>query len=128
MKKILISLIAILQFSIALSEPITMPDETELQNRLNSIGMTHFAEKTNIIKMLAGQQREPLGIAVAIESSMFDYCEYLKKGMPEPIFKMTQATFMMRKPSLLETLLKDEPAALKELEADGVYQPIKKSN
>jgi hypothetical protein len=128
MKKILLNLVAILQFSIALSEPITMPDETELQKRLSSIGMEHFAEKTNIIKTLAGQQKKPLAIAAAIELSMFDYFEYLKKGMPEPLFKMTQATFMMGKSSLLEALLKDNPTALKELEADGIYKPTKKSN
>ncbi len=46
MKHNLLCLIALMQFSIALSEPITMPNEAELQNRLNAIGMDHRKDFT----------------------------------------------------------------------------------
>ena len=94
---------------------LKMPDATTLQKRLNEAGFEHFVEKTDIVKNLADRDLYPLGVAVSVETALYDYSEYLKQPM---MARMMQ----MRKPQLLEVLLKDHPAALQELADEGVYK------
>lgn len=100
-----------------------MPSKEALQARLDKIGMTYFAEKTNIIAQLADQKKAPLGVAMVVDLSMHDYFEYIKKSMPAPMVRMQQAQMAMHKPLILEILLKHAPAALEELKDLGIYEP-----
>lgn len=115
MIKQLFALIVIIQCSIVLSAPIQMPSESVLQNKLNSIGMGFFAEKTDFIKQLANQEIEPLAVNLAFELSIGDYLEKIKKDMPGLVFKRMQDYIMATKPKILEKLLEEYPSALKEL-------------
>lgn len=92
---------------------ITLPEATVLTARLQQAGFDHFIEKTNIVKNLAGQQKEALGVSTAVELALYDYNQYLKNPV--------MATMMqMRKPQLIEALLQDSPDAIKELKDLGV--------
>lgn len=95
--------------------PITMPSAEVLKQRLNDAGFTHFIEKTSIVKDLAGQQKEVLGVATSVDLALYDYSENLKNPMMARMMEM-------RKPQLLQALLQDHPAALKELADRGLYK------
>ena len=56
---------------------VTMPNEAELRKLFSEYGLDHFVEKTDIIRMLAGQKKALIGIDVAKELAMFDYSEAL---------------------------------------------------
>ena len=92
---------------------ITLPEAKVLTARLQQAGFDHFIEKTDIVKNLAGQQKEALGVSMAVELALYDYNQYLKNPM--------MATMMqMRKPQLIGTLLQDSPDAVKELKDQGL--------
>jgi len=93
---------------------IKMPNKAILEERLSKAGFDHFLEKTKI-KELAGRDLYPLGVAIAVETALYDYNENLKQPM---MARMMQ----LRKPQLLEVLLEDDPAALQELADAGIYQ------
>ncbi len=97
---------------------VTMPDKKVLTERLHAKGFSHFMEKTDIVKQLAGQKKEVMGVIMAVELSLYDYHNNLKNPM--------MSTMMaMRKPQLIETLLQDNPSAVKE--AHGLLEEISKS-
>lgn len=86
---------------------VTMPDAKILQERLSAHGFDHFMEKTRIVQQLAGQQKEALGVAMAVELALYDYCQSLPP--------MMQSLMTMRKPQLIEALLEGQSAAIQEL-------------
>ena len=98
--------------------PVQLPSAELLRQRFAEIGLDHFVEKTTIVKDLAGQSKEPLGVAMSIELAMSDYAECLKN----PIVAMTTN---MLKPAMFEAILKDHPAALNELAGYGLYKSAK---
>ncbi len=107
------------------SKTVQMPDAQTLQARLSKHGFDHFAEKTECVKNLANQQKDPLDIARAIELCLYDYNEYLKsKGTPDPVRKIIMTTMKMKKPRLFKAFLENEQEALKELKDHGLYKPI----
>ena len=129
MKKIIaLGFILSVQLVAAMEKTIKMPNKNELQRRLDEIGMTYFSEKTNIISQLADQEKVPLGVAMAVELAMYDYFKYVESVMPASMVRMQKIQMKMHKPLIFEALLKDEPEALKELEAHDLYKPVDSSN
>lgn len=92
---------------------ITLPEAKVLTARLQQAGFDDFIEKTDIVKNLAGQQKEALGVNMAVELALYDYNKYLENPMMARIMQM-------RKPQLIETLLQDSPDAVKELKDQGL--------
>jgi len=92
---------------------IEMPTIEILQERLENLGLTNFAEKTKIINKLAGKKFEALSIAIEVELAIYNYNKYMQQ--PKHAILM-----QIRKPSLLKALLKDVPQALHELEELGI--------
>jgi hypothetical protein len=92
---------------------IKMPNAKVLHERLDAIGVGHFAERTQIIKRLAGEELAALGVATAVEQAMDDY----RRISPNPrAFRQTE----MLQPDILKALLKDSPEALNELKGHGL--------
>lgn len=98
--------------------PVKIPSAQVLTSRLG--GFEHFIEKTNFVKNVADKELEPLGVAVSIETALFDYAEYMK-AVPN-----METVMEMNKPMIFEACLKDHPEALAELEGHGLYKPIGK--
>jgi len=115
LKLVAVMLLSMPVVSLAM-EKFTMPTADILQKRLSEAGFDHFIEKTTIIKQLAGREIVALGVAMIIETSLYDYNEYNLKGMPEEMARTMQTLMQMRKPQLFESLLQDHPAALAELQ------------
>lgn len=126
MKKIILGLLVGVQFAGAGNEKIKMPEKDVLQKQFAAIGMTSFAEKTDIIAQLAGQKKTPVAVAVTVESSICDYLECLKKDGMSTTSLIEQAVEMDRyKPLIFEALLKNQPLDLEKLEKVGAYTPSK---
>lgn len=94
---------------------VTLPNKQTLTQRLASIGLDHFIEKTKIVSQLAGQEKEALGVAIAVECALYDYNEYLTQSMPDKQSRMMATLMNMRKPQIIEAILQDSPDALAEL-------------
>ncbi len=103
---------------VCFAAPVQIPSAEILKKRLADVGLEHFAEKTSIVKNLAGQSKEPIGVAMSIERAISDYAEYIKN----PI---VLTTTNMLKPQMFEAILKDYPEALKELAGHGFYKASK---
>ena len=124
MKLKLIAAVALLTITpLSFAGRVKMPSAQVLHERLQ--GFEHFVEKTSIVKQLADRELEALGVANALELSLYDYDEILKKGMPAQQARMLQVQMQMNKPILLKALLEHSPEALKELEEKNIYEPIK---
>ena len=95
-----------------------------VESRLTALGLAHFVEKTDIGSSLAGT-KAPLGVAMALELAYADYYEDLRKGMPAPMLQMTIVQMEMSKPLIYETLLRNYPSALAQLQQFGMYKPSK---
>lgn len=102
----------------------TMPSAEVIRERFQ--GFDHFLEKTNLVQQLAGQEKHPFGVAMAVDLALHDYNAYLAKGTPAPMLRMLQAQNQMNKPLFIRLLLQDCPTALTELEKAGLYKPVGK--
>jgi hypothetical protein len=98
---------------------VTLPSASVIHQRLKELGLEHFMEKTGIDKELGGAKKYPLGVALAVELSLFDYAKYLKD--PKADFVLTRV-----KPSIIKAILRDSPAAIAELEKKGILTKEKK--
>ena len=108
MKKYLLSLGMLLgAFSANHAIKVTLPAQDVLSQRLREASFEHFVEKTDILSYLAGQEKETLGVIMAVELALYDYGQNLKNPMIENMMQM-------KKPQLIEILLKDSPEAAKE--------------
>ncbi len=95
-----------------------------VETKLRNLGLNHFMEKTDIVSRLEGD-KVSFGVAMAVELAYADYYEYMQKGQPAQMFRMTEIQMEMHKPLIYEALLKDHPAALVELQESGMYKPKK---
>jgi|GEM_PF-2356577 hypothetical protein len=59
-----------------------MPGTAILREHFFDMGLEHFEEKTQILDMLASQEKIPIGIDVALELSLYDYLEGTLKDHP----------------------------------------------
>lgn len=91
---------------------VKMPNERVLSERLAEAGFDHFMEKTAIHKKLADKSIYPAGVNLTVELALYDYAENLKNPMIASLMRM-------RKPQLMEIILKDSPAAIEELKLKG---------
>lgn len=116
MKKLLLTLAILLSLPVVTRAVlVTLPDAQTLTERFADQGLEHFMEKTTIVKSLAGKEREALGVAMAVETALYDYNEYLKNPM--------MATMMqMSKPLIIQAILKDSPEAIEELKEVGLLK------
>ncbi len=79
---------------------VTLPSEEVLSGRLRAADFKYLVEKTNLVDQLAGQEKEVLGVIVAVEQALLDY------AVKQPtIAFVTQK----RKPRLIEIILQDAP-------------------
>jgi hypothetical protein len=113
--KLNIITLSVLLNAACFATPVLMPTAEVLNKRLDEIGMRHFAQKTTIVEDLADQNKDALGVAVAVESALDDYSEKVKNPM------LTN-TVGMQKSLIIKTLLQDYPEALKELVELGVCE------
>lgn len=88
-------------------ETIKLPSAEKLNKYLCKNGFNHFVEKTNIDKDLGEKELYPLGVAVAVETHLYDYAEYVKNPM-------TSVMMQMRKQQLIECILQDSPKGTTE--------------
>lgn len=95
------------------AELIKMPSAAVLRERLK--GHDHFIEKTKIDEQLANREMHPLGVAMIVETSIYDYCN---TGLP----KMMCTLMEMNKPLIIRSLLANDPAAIAKLEEVGLLQ------
>lgn len=102
---------------------IVMPHKDVLYKRLANIGLTHFMEKTNIIQVLADQEKYPIGVAMAVELAIDDYINYMCKNSPQPQRCPTAILMSMHRSLIYKVLLEDYPEALDELRHQGIYNP-----
>jgi hypothetical protein len=102
----------------AMDKTIKLPDAAILRTRLCNAGLDHFVEKTKIDTELANKELYPMGVAVAVEAHLYDYNEYIWK---QP---MIAIMMQMRKPEIIEILLKDHPDAIAKLKTDGIIIPF----
>lgn len=113
--------------SLSFAVLVKMPDAETLKNNLAEIGLSHFAEKSKIVEDLANRKIEALGVAIVIETHLYDYIAYLEQsGMPEKLLHMHQIQMQMHKPLLFEAILKGHKDALQQLKDANLYQPIDK--
>lgn len=91
-------------------QTIKLPSAETINKRLVDEGFNHFVEKTKIGETLGDQEKYPLGVAMAVELALYDYNEYLNN----PVMAITM---QMRKPAIMQCILKDHPSAITELEA-----------
>ena len=108
--------------SITVATKVKMPSAKILTSRLSKIGMDHFIEKTNLVSNLANRELESIGVAVAVETSLYDYNENLGQGLPAHMARMMQVQMQLNKPILLRSLLEDYPEALTDLQQQGLYK------
>ena len=109
--------------SINFAGPVKMPSAQVLNERLGEKGFQHFAEKTKIADNLADRELEALGVAITVETSLYDYNENLKKGgLSEQQLRKNQMIMKMTKPMLFKALLQDSPEALDELKQLGLIE------
>ena len=108
MKKIIVSLSVMLAaVNISYAGLVTLPGKDVLKSRLRAQGFDHFVEKTKIIDMLADQEKEVMGVIIAVELSLADYAEYLKQPMMVRMMEML-------KPQLIKAILEGNDEAIKE--------------
>jgi hypothetical protein len=87
---------------------IKLPSPAKLKENLCKKGFDHFVEHTEIDIKLGNKELYPLGVAVAVETHVYDYAESLKNPM-------IQSLMEMRKEQLIECILQDSPKGLEEL-------------
>ncbi len=121
LRKSLLSILLLLNIGGLLHamETIQLPSAETLNKYLCEDGFDHFVEKTKIDKDLGNKKLYPLGVAVLVETHLYDYAEYLKNPM------MT-AMMQMRKQQLIECILQDSPkevieALIKQLKEAGAF-------
>jgi hypothetical protein len=84
---------------------ITMPSAQVLNERLSGIGLQHFAEKTDLIKQLAGDSH-PLSIVMfAVDKSVSEYNARLYNTGTAEAEKPTM-------PTVVKVLLQNYPGVL----------------
>lgn len=108
------------------SKTIEMPSAHVLHERLKEIGFEYFAAKTFIINDTAKKLFSLECVVGSIEDAYYDFNEYLMKRASKQDYDELIDQADTDQWRLLRALLQDEPAALEELEKDGVYRPIKK--
>ena len=101
------SLISISSSSFAV--PVTLPSKEVLQDRLNALGMDDFIRKTTLIEDLSDQEKEPRGVVLAVDLSLYDYVEDLPQ--------IVAMTTMINRNLIIKAILKDNPDALEELKS-----------
>ena len=125
MKKIVLGLLAISSCVVAMDVKVKMPSRSVLLERLGSIHMAHFAESTKLVNELAGQQRYPFSVVVALNLSIYDYHEFLtEEGRSEEFLKATRALMNEHRSEILGVLSQDFPKVLSQLRKEGFYKPI----
>lgn len=92
---------------------VKLPNEEILRKKLYAAGYGYFAEKTTIVKDLANAELSPLGVAIALETSLSDFAEYQKNPMLSGLMEMN-------KPHILKVILKEYPGAIEELKKENI--------
>ena len=96
---------------------LVLPNANVLTHRLHDLGLDHFMEKTDIVKQLAGQEKAPMGVVMAVELAIYDYRKCVKMPIINNMMQMT-------KPNIIKAILEDHPIELeclmKELKKEGI--------
>jgi len=116
MKKLVF--LSLLISAVSLQAVLTqLPDAKTLEDNLRQQDFEHFFRATNIVASLAGQERESMGIVMAVELALFDYCDTVPQ--------QAQIAMQIRKADLIQAILKDssrEKEAIEELKAKKIFK------
>jgi hypothetical protein len=97
----------------AMGNKITVPDQQELKNRLDKLGLHHFVEKTHIDKTLGSTNRYPHEIVAVIDLALLQYNETSLSTFEHDIQRNIANQFMqMKKPKMIEAILQEHPDAI----------------
>jgi hypothetical protein len=98
---------------------VKMPSAKILAERLEEMHLGYFAQKTNIVEDLAGQEKEAIAVVVALNVAFLSYSKVLREN---PHAGMLEFQVNLLKLDLLNTLLQDFPDAIEELKSSGLYK------
>jgi hypothetical protein len=94
---------------------VKMPNEQNLYQKLEKLGLEDFAETTKIIPGLANKELEATDVATGIELAIFEYRQHDDKFL-----KILQ--IIVIKKFIICLLLNDFPDAIQELKCCGLLQ------
>ncbi len=80
-----------------------MPDKSVFAEYFSQYGMDDFLEKSNVLHMLANQEKDPAGIDMAFLLSLYDYDDKLE-GMPEELRRILYIQAKMASEKIIEKL------------------------
>lgn len=104
---------------------LKLPSKQEIIRILQNLGLDHFAEKTKFAEQLGGEQRAPLGVAIALELAIADYLESFGNT---PKRRVMQINMLGLRPAVLNALLSKYPReAQKLLQELGLNKSADKS-
>ena len=116
---LLIALMALGTVSISYAGRVRLPGKNILTQRLKNKGFGHFIEKTEIVRDLADQEKEVLGVVLSVQLSLYDYAQSLKQSMGAKMMEK-------RKSQLIETILEGNSEAIKE--AQDILKKIEETS
>ena len=96
---ILITLVNTLE---AMNKPIVLPSQEELNSRLCSLELGHFARETKIHEQLGGKTLRPVNIVKTLNSSLDNYCTELQN-------QVITRQMEMNRPAIIEVFFKERP-------------------
>jgi hypothetical protein len=89
---------------------VELPSKKEINSRLNSLNLKHFAENTQISEDLAWEKKHPIGVVVAIDSALKSY---------RPQNKQLAIQAKTSRQDIIKAILKNDPEALECLKEYG---------
>lgn len=115
-------LIILLIFNVslrAMDNLIQLPSEQDLKNKLHTLDLDYFLQKTELDKQLAYQRIPLRTIVLKLELAIFDYKQYFPQ---EPIGSLVYSIFRKRKGVILKAILFNNPDAIKTLKNENIIQ------
>lgn len=104
-------------------QPVKLPTKTELNNRLEVIGLDGFVKTTQFTAILGGKQKYPCEIVALYDQASQSYLAQnpqigIGYKSPELMTRYMHAS----KPDALKIILQDYPTAIASLKADGTLK------
>jgi hypothetical protein len=96
---------------------VTVPKKEKLEEIVTRITCTdRFAKDTKILD-IAEEEKEAVGVALAVDSAIYQYIESMKQRSNDKaaIQKIGAALNVLARDNLIKEILKDSPQAIEEL-------------
>ena len=118
MYKLFLCSLLTLTVSISQAVLVKLPRANIINDRLQELGLGHFAEKTKLASKISEQELEAIGVAIAVELAILDYSE-------DPgITNHASAGIQALEPTIIRALLQHSPDAIHQLEILDILRPL----